>query len=370
MRVCGPSGEDGMRAWCVRPYQDGDEAGINDLFNAVFERHRPLASWHWKFDRNPATPEKVIAVAESEDGKVVGVYAAMPVRFRFGDRTAIATQPVDNCIAPEYRRGGRMQVALYREYVRRMREIGAGFGFGFPNEIHYPVGKRLLKYVDLTTLMLLDRRLGFRLALQHRTTNRALHQVGAAVGRALVGLDLQRHRLGLPRDVVIEEIADFDERFDTFWLRTKGGAPVSPIRDRAYLRWRYVENPEGGFRILRASRGGQLVGYLVGKIREEPTGERLGYVLDLTAEDEPAQQALLHRALCDFHSAGADWARCGLLPHRAAAGPFATLGFRRTIGRMPIVYVIYDETLDRERFADPGQWDFSLGDSDIFTDGG
>jgi hypothetical protein len=140
-------------------------------------------------------------------------------------------------------------------------------------------------------------------------------------------------------------------------------------RDRAYLRWRYVENPEGGFRILRASRGDQLVGCLVGKIREEPTGERVGYVLDLMAEDEHGLQALLHRALCDFLAAGADWARCGLLPHRAPTAPFSALGFRQSVGRMPVVYVIYDETLDPRRFADPTQWDLTMGDSDIFTDG-
>ena len=358
-----------MPSWSVRAYRPGDETGINDLFNAVFERRRPLSAWHWKFDRNPATPEKVIAVAESEDGKVVGVYAAMPVRFRFGDRTVIATQPVDNCIAPEYRGGGRMQVALYREYVRRMREIGAGFGFGFPNEAHYPVGKRLLKYVDLTTLMLLDCRLSFRAAVNRRTHSRVMRRAGAAVGECLVRLDLGWRRLGVPRDIAIGEAGGFDEDFDTLWSRIKGQVPVSPIRDRAYLQWRYAKNPEGGFRILRATRGAQLLGYLIGKVREEAGGLRVGYVLDAAGEEDGVYRALLYRALENFRAAGADWARCGLLPHRVGGGPFAAVGFGREVGRMPAVYVIYDETLDPRLFAEPSEWDLSLGDSDIFTGG-
>jgi hypothetical protein len=36
---------------------------------------------------------------------------------------------------------------------------------------------------------------------------------------------------------------------------------------------------------------------------------------------------------------------------------------------MPAVYVIYDETLDPRLFAEPSEWDLSLGDSDIFTGG-
>jgi hypothetical protein len=358
-----------MGLWTVRSYRPGDEAGINDLFNAVFERRRPLAAWHWKFDRNPATSEKVIAVAENESGKIVGVYAAMPMRFRFGDRTVLATQPVDNCIAPEYRGGGRMQVALYREYVRRMREIGGGFAFGFPNEVAYPVGKRLLKYVDLTTLKLLDRRLSFRLAVQRRTTSNLLCRAGEAIGGALIRLDLQRHRPTIPGDLAIEVTGGFDESFDALWLEFQTRTPVTPIRDRAYMLWRYAESPGGGFHMLRATRSGQRVGYLVGTVRAESTGARVGYVLDLIGKDEGILRALLRRALWDFNSAGADWARCGLSPRWSSDSPMAALGFRRIGDRLPAMYVIYDDTLDRQRFLDPAQWDLSLGDSDIFTDG-
>ncbi len=358
-----------MTSWSVRSYRPGDEGGINDLFNAVFERRRPLDAWRWKFDRNPATREKVIAVAEDDGGRIVGVYAAMPMRFRIGDRTVVATQPVDNCIAPEYRGGGRVQVALYREYVRRMREIGAAFGFGFPNEIHYPIGKRLLKYVDLTSLMLLDRRLSFRLAIHRRTTSRLLRRAGEAIGEALIRLDLERHRLKVRGDLAIEQTGDFDEAVDDLWGEIETRVPVTPIRDRAYLRWRYVENPEGDFPILRATRDGRLAGYLVGKIRQEPSGARVGYILDAGARDEGSLVALLCRSLGDFHAARVDWVRCGLPSPRVRTGPFAAVGFRRCVGRMPGVYVIYDDSLDRRRFADASQWDLSLGDSDIFTDG-
>jgi hypothetical protein len=358
-----------MPSWSVRAYRPGDETGINDLFNAVFERRRPLSAWHWKFDRNPATPEKVIAVGEDDGGKIVGVYAAMPMRFRFEDRPVIATQGLDTCIASEYRAGGRLLVALYREFVRRVREIGAAFGFGFPNEVHYPVGKRLLKYVDLATLTLLDRRLSFQLAMNRRTTSQVLRRLGGAVGGCLIRLSLRWHQVGFPRDIAIREVAEFDEEFDALWERIEGRAIVSPIRDRAYLQWRYAENPEGGFRILRASRGERLVGYLVGKVREESGGVRVGYILDAAGEEDDVCGALLCRLLEEFRAEGVDWARCALLPHRLAAGPFAAAAFGREVGRMPGMYVIYDDSLNRRRFEEPSQWDLSLGDSDIFTGG-
>lgn len=359
-----------MASWNVRPYQAGDETGINDLFNVVFAQHRPLEAWRWKFDQNPASKEKVIAVAEDSNGKIIGVYAAMPMRFRFGDRTVLATQPVDNCITADYRGGGRVQVALYREYVRRMREIGAGFGFGFPNEIAYPVGKRLLKYIDLTTLTLLDRRLSLRPAIAKRISHPTIRSLGEAIGRAMFDVRLRWDRLNAPNDVAIRRISDFSEEFDELWQQISERTGVSPIRDRAYLCWRYTDNPEGGFRILRATCEARLVGYLVGKIKEEPNGVRIGYILEAAGKDERIIRALTLHALEDFFEAKADWARCSLLPHWVGVGPWPNLGFRQVAGRMPFVYVIYDDTLERSRFIDLNQWDLSLGDSDIFTNGG
>ncbi len=358
-----------MSSWTVRAYRPGDEAGINDLFNAVFQRRRPLSAWYWKFDRNLAAGAKVIAIGETENGKIVGAFPSVPVRFRFGDRSVIAVHALDNCIAPDYHVGGRMQVALWHEWVRQVREIGAAFGYGFPNEVNYIVGKRLLKWMELSPLLFLDRRMSFRQALHQRTESPVLRQTGEAVATRLIGLGLGWHGLSSPRDVVIDEVVDFDEEFDTLWQRINSGAVVFPIRDRAYLRWRYVENPGGGFRILRASRGGQLAGYLVGKIQKEPDGTQVAYILDVATEDEASLHALLREALREFHAARVDWTRCGLLPHRASAGPFRAVGFRRVVSRIRVAYVVWDETLDRQVFANPTQWDFSLGDSDIFSDG-
>lgn len=64
-----------MASWTVRAYRPGDEVGINDLFNVVFERGRPLSVRYWKFDRNPAAEEKVIAVAESENSEILSALA-------------------------------------------------------------------------------------------------------------------------------------------------------------------------------------------------------------------------------------------------------------------------------------------------------
>jgi hypothetical protein len=79
-----------MGLWNVRLYRPGDEAGINDLFNAVFERRRPLAAWHWPPRPNTVAADDAIRAADRTDDTVVGAPPVVPRRLELGGRTPLA----------------------------------------------------------------------------------------------------------------------------------------------------------------------------------------------------------------------------------------------------------------------------------------
>ena len=72
-----------MADYNMRPYREGDAAGILQTFNTVFGENDPafeprsMDQWKWAFEQNPAG--KRIWVAECE-GQIAAQCAALPYR--------------------------------------------------------------------------------------------------------------------------------------------------------------------------------------------------------------------------------------------------------------------------------------------------
>ena len=86
------------------------------------------------------------------------------------------------------------------------------------------------------------------------------------------------------------------------------------IRDSAYLRWRWLERPEGDVTVLcTRTKSGRLSGYVV--IGVESDG-RIGRILDLLAGDKASLRGLLRRSLLDLTAAGCEVVTCDYLDPR------------------------------------------------------
>lgn len=358
-----------MPAWEVRPYRPGDEAGINHLFNTVFGRQRSLAAWRWKYEENPASPAKIIAVGVGEGGRILGTYAGIPLWFAARGERILASQPVDICVAAEARGGGRLLAALHAEYLARMRAAGARFSYGFPNPGHYRVGMRRLQYLDLFPLDWVERRLSLRAALARRCPWPVLREPIRAAADGLLRGGAEAAARWAARGFRLESAAGFGPEVDRLQARLPQAA-VAPIRSAAHLTWRYVANPEGGFQIRLARRGERLSGYLVMRLRPEPPDLRVAYLLELEAEEPETRRALLAEAAREGAAARADFLRVAVAAHQPWAAEVAAAGLRRPAGRLQAVYDRETTGLPPELFADPAGWDLRLGDTDLFTGSG
>lgn len=276
----------------IRMVTPRDAAALVQLAAIAFERQWSEAFIDWKYFRNPAG--MVRGRCAELDGQPVAYYSNIPVRLKLGDQQVLAAQAVDAMVRPDVRRQGlfyRMAADGYQQMDRDGITLTYAFPTaatraGFLNRLQYVPVEEVPRYVKV-----LD--------------PGGLARMGGRHGLAAVAyctlLSAVRHLPSPPPPfarsggVEVREVTDFDERFDGLWNAVAEKIVAATIRDAAYLRWRYVENPLGRYRILVAARNEQLAGVVV---LSTAGADRTAMLLELLvrASDSEAGHALLAAA--------------------------------------------------------------------------
>jgi hypothetical protein len=121
-----------------------------------------------------------------------------------------------------------------------------------------------------------------------------------------------------PPRVSVEDLPLPSSDVDDLARESAGFAPCIRVRDSAYLRWHWLEQPGGEWR-LRAAReaDGGLLGFAVSGARIHPvSGSRQGVIADLLARDAETTRALLLDAWSALVRAGCQSVSCVYLDPR------------------------------------------------------
>ena len=353
----------------IRHYREGDEERLNELFQSVFETERPLDAWYWKFRDNPASDLILISLAETEDGRIVGMYPLLIMEYKVKDEYMLAVQLVEIAIHPDFR--GRWIVRELKYFLQPPTiESGVRFGFGFPTREHAKVGIRYMGYNLLGELPIMglsvDRYPVTGDGLARRIAGGILYRV------SWLGCYLRLRRSAMRRrasrsSLEFVEIDSFDERFDDLWERISREYRVIAHRSSRYLNWRYVENPMSDFTVLAAIADGAIAGYMVFTTRVEE-GNRNGIVFDYVyGKDKPAEgKLLLVDGLRRLLQRRVKSIRCGALPHTDLHRHLTSLGFERWQSSPVVNFEPLDEDLDVGVMSDLSEWYLSIGDTDLF----
>jgi len=234
-------------AYSVRSYEAGDERGIVQLFNEVFDGERTgrrtLEQWRWLFASHPR--DQQVAVGVASDGRIISHYGAIPLRVQVGDAIHVAAQIVDSMVHPGWRRGLQKEGPFLRT-ARHFFELWSSMPrnaihYGFPNRAAYAIGRRFLRYTPFVEPV----------PVLYRNFFEDLDD--DAVGR--------RHTGALE----VVEVARFGSEMDELWNRVRSDYPLALVRDAEYLRWRYDECAWLPYRrfLLREPDRGRLRGYFV-----------------------------------------------------------------------------------------------------------
>jgi hypothetical protein len=159
----------------------------------------------------------------------------------------------------------------------------------------------------------------------------------------------------------VVELEGFDRRFDRLWDEAKDACPISVVRDRRYLQWRFVANPESRYRIFACQDGRRVSGYAVAK----RYGKEM-HVVDILCLNADIGVRLVRRvsvaAVRQGLSAVSMWLNPGLELHRE----LERLGFQPGA---PVTYfcVLPLGAASLLRGAcDFRNWYLTMGDSDVY----
>ena len=118
----------------IRPYQDGDEAAILELFPTCFHVQRGRDHWQWKYRDNPFG-DTAISLAMSEQKELGAHYAGYAMPFYFAldgnPRNFPALQMGDTMTNPVFRGAGQRRSGLLARTVRHFFALRRGGPYGF-----------------------------------------------------------------------------------------------------------------------------------------------------------------------------------------------------------------------------------------------
>jgi hypothetical protein len=232
----------------LRHYQPGDETHIVSMFREIFNDERSMDHWYWKFRDNPFGDYK-IAQAVSDDGVVAGHYSGYPVPFFATARQGasfLSLQIGDIMTQPGFRNVGLGKTSVLgriTDYFHQEFCVGQiPFMYGFVAGKHRRFGKRFLgyRYMSGVSFFVLDLK----------------KKIIKETGR------IRRFFSG----VKIEEIHDMSPPvLNPFFYRAARDYDLLVKRNADYLRWRYGNCPDGGYRFFAVKQFGRLVGWAVFK---------------------------------------------------------------------------------------------------------
>ena len=350
----------------TREYREGDEYGIIELLNIVFEKWRSgLKYWKWLYEKNPAG-RPVIWVAE-DGNSIVGHYAIFPVKMKLGENSIMGSQSVDTAVRSEFRRQG-----ILKMLARRVYETGGKKGmlltYGF-TAVQKPAYRGLTHTLDWRHVCLMKSMIYVvnfeNVTKEYLTSNRIVLKLTGPLFSLLARAAEFRRNLSFRGECCrISKVPFFDERVNPLWTNVSKQYDLIVVRDKAYLNWRYVENPSN-YTIYIADGKESLLGYVV--LRETiEDGLRRGTIVDIIAYHDKVFENLIQRAIEFFKEKNVDFVQCWLMPNHRYCKILRHMGFIAWRSRQALIVRANPPEASGAPIlpTDSSRWFITYGDSD------
>lgn len=217
----------------IRPYREGDEKKILELFSLTFGgRQLPLRYWQWRFRDNPSG-SGIIQLGWDHDLLAVH-YAVTTLSMCINGWTCLAGLSGTTMTHPAYRGRGLFPILARRSY-HEMANRDMAMVWGFPNTMSHRGFICDLGWQDIYEVPML------RLQLANHK------QVSAATLNGVF------------------ELYSANKRFDRFWARIHKDYDIIVCRDSTYINWRYFSNPIEKYHLIALVDREEIKGYAVFK---------------------------------------------------------------------------------------------------------
>ena len=329
----------------------------NDISNLEFLQHQYFGNY--------AGDALIDLAVDPEDGKLAGQYVVWPIRFSVFEKPSQAVISLNTLTREKYR-GQGIFTKLAEGVYQRAADTGYAFCCGMPNPNSYPGFMKKLSFRELGKMPLLLRPLKPSQMIQEFMHSSALGVVTRPV-------DLFFH-IKCKSDKRIDVVSISKENvdlMDSFWEKVKCKYPVMSIRDKVFIRYRYLDMPRRTYFPYLAMQDGEPVCFAVGRIMEV-AGMQCAMLADFMFVDgyETAAEKLLNQLLSEMKKQGAGLSGCLMLDHTQEYEFLKKHEFFRCPRKLepqpfPLILRAFDKNLEEKGIYNAKNWFFTMGDYDV-----
>jgi len=311
--------------------------------------------------QNPTSDgEPTYFVVESGD-RLMGHMGRMPTWFWLGGRRHLATFAHDLFVHPELQASGQGFFATMRLYQAVERASKSFIAMCWTNDINIRM-QQTRHYSQLwVERRVRPMRVDGKLGPLRRWD--ALERAATTVGNlAFRGIDNALSIASGRRNLV--EVAEPDARFDDLAERVGPTMGIAPVKDAAYLRYKYVARPGLTTKIIGAeSAPGRLIGFIV--LRDVQGPRNVGTILDLCAspDDVATCEALLGASL-RFYRQREVGSIEAIVTSEEIGKALKRVGFVRRGDKLPLFFTNGGSSGKGPLLADVASWHHVYGDSE------
>lgn len=303
----------------IRDFAEADRSGVESLYEITFGAGA-LALWRarhrWQYYDHPVcrrVPSR-LWVADRGD-KIVGFMAAFPMQLKVGASERTILLPCDLMVAKEARFGQNLGPRLMDTYLDASGGLGLSLAhsqgaatlfekLGWQAKMLGPICMRPRTGHPIASRVLTAERMPARLKnLPWPLVQGIASPLGTAALAALHLIHRPRRRHG----VEVKRLGAFGADYDALWRELSPDFPIVGVRDRAFLQWRFMDDPCTEHTVFEARSARGLEGY-VAVCFARARGLRFGRIMDLFCRpsDEHVIDSLLRAAIDHLDRGAAD----------------------------------------------------------------
>ena len=219
--------------------------------------------YSWKFQANPiGEPEIFIA----RDGShVAAMVAATQKKLKIKNEVLTVCELQDGYTHPEYQGMG-----LYRRLlsllIESLKEKGIDFTYGIPNDIVYPIVKKLGCF-DILKLVNFYRPIKTDKLVESMFHSKFLGSISCNIYDPILKLFDSKILKLCSQNICIERVDRFPPTINHFTQEVTNQFDVLLERNQDYLNWRYVNTPQQ-YELYLVKSNDEISGYFVLRIIE------------------------------------------------------------------------------------------------------
>jgi len=332
-------------------------------------RFTNAAYYKWLFHDTPDGPGA--GIVSEKDGKVIGFAGLSHRKGQSGNNPIRIAHGLDFMVDPGLpgMLSGRVAIRVVHAHLKLVVARGFDCSLNYPNNnSHRMLVSKRAQFETVFEPDLYVRPLSAIRLSPDETPNagkRAAVRLGAAFGAAYSGI----RSIGASRDMQIDILDGFDERFDRLWPRLQADGKLRFTRDARTLNWRYFDHPVASYKVFAAIRNGDVEGYIVTCAREILGADaRLICDFMVAGQQRDVQEALLSTAIDAARREGAELVATQMISHDGAMPALKRLGFVRVPARFnPKAFRMAAVRCSEKDdvIMQGANWSFRWGDMDV-----